>query len=100
MVLRWFFDVATIAFNGFRWFWTIGQTMRWFRWIVVVYTQRSEKKTCTYLVTFCLYAAMFVILVYYGIYICNTYICICGQVGSGGATLNALLVLTEHLSAR
>ena len=37
MVLRWFFDVATIAFNGFRWFRTIGQTMRWFRWIVVVY---------------------------------------------------------------
>jgi len=36
MVLRWFFDVATIAFNGFRWFRTIGQTMRWFRWIVVV----------------------------------------------------------------
>ena len=31
------FDVATIAFNGFRWFRTIGQTMRWFRWIVVVY---------------------------------------------------------------
>ena len=30
------FDVATITFNGFRWFWTIGQTMRWFRWIVVV----------------------------------------------------------------
>ena len=30
------FDVATIAFNGFRWFRTIGQTMRWFRWIVVV----------------------------------------------------------------
>jgi len=39
MVLRWFFDVATIAFNGFRWFQTIGQTMRWFRWIVVVYTR-------------------------------------------------------------
>ena len=36
MVLRWFFDVATIAFNGFRWFRTIGQSMRWFRWIVVV----------------------------------------------------------------
>ena len=31
------FDVATIANNGFRWFRTIGQTMRWFRWIVVVY---------------------------------------------------------------
>jgi len=30
------FDFATIAFNGFRWFRTIGQTMRWFRWIVVV----------------------------------------------------------------
>ena len=28
------FDLATIAFNGFRWFRTIGQTMRWFRWIV------------------------------------------------------------------
>ena len=37
MVLRWFFDVATIAFNCFRWFQTIGQKMRWFRWIVVVY---------------------------------------------------------------
>ena len=32
------FGVATIAFNGFLWFWTIYQTMRWFRWIVVVYT--------------------------------------------------------------
>ena len=31
------FDVTTIAFNGFLWFRTIGQTMRWFRWIVVVY---------------------------------------------------------------
>ena len=31
------FDFATIAFNGFRWFRTIGQTMRWFWWIVVVY---------------------------------------------------------------
>ena len=30
------FTVATIAFNGFRWFQTIGQTMRWFQWIVVV----------------------------------------------------------------
>ena len=30
------FDFATIAFNGFQWFRTIGQTMRWFRWIVVV----------------------------------------------------------------
>ena len=30
------FDVATIAFDGFWWFRTIGQTMRWFRWIVVV----------------------------------------------------------------
>ena len=29
--------LATIAFNGFRWFRTINQTMRWFRWIVVVY---------------------------------------------------------------
>ena len=37
------FDVATIAFNGFRWFQTIGQTMRWFRWIVVVYAQDSLK---------------------------------------------------------
>ena len=28
------FYLATIAFNGFQWFWTIiGQTMRWFRWI-------------------------------------------------------------------
>ena len=32
-----FLDFATITFNGFRWFRTIGQTMRWFRWIVVVY---------------------------------------------------------------
>ena len=32
------FDFSTIAFNGFRWFRTIGPTMRWFRWIVVVYT--------------------------------------------------------------
>ena len=31
------FDVATIAFDGFLWFRTIGQTMQWFRWIVVVY---------------------------------------------------------------
>ena len=31
------FYVGTIAFNGFRWLRTIGQTMRWFRWIVVVY---------------------------------------------------------------
>ena len=31
------FYFSTIAFNGFRWFRTIGQTMRWFRWIVVVY---------------------------------------------------------------
>jgi hypothetical protein len=30
------FDFSTIAFNGFRWFRTIGPTMRWFRWIVVV----------------------------------------------------------------
>ena len=31
------FGLGTIAFNGFRWFWTIGQTMRWFRWIAMVY---------------------------------------------------------------
>ena len=31
------FGPATIAFNGFQWFWTIGQTMRWFRWIAMVY---------------------------------------------------------------
>ena len=31
------FDVATIASDAFRWFRTIGQTIRWFRWIVVVY---------------------------------------------------------------
>ena len=36
------FDFATIAFNGFRWFRTIGQTMRWFRWIVVVYFGRCR----------------------------------------------------------
>ena len=35
------FDFSTIAFNGFRWFWTIGQTMRWFQWIVVVYWRTS-----------------------------------------------------------
>jgi len=53
MVLRWFFDVATIAFDGFWWFRTIGQTMRWFRWIVVVYKRpliplhtRTIKRTC------------------------------------------------------
>ena len=32
------FDFATVAFNGFWWFWTISRTMRWFRWIVVVST--------------------------------------------------------------
>ena len=37
------FDAATIAFNGFRWFGTIGQTMRWFRWIVVVYSKSSNQ---------------------------------------------------------
>ena len=36
------FDFATIAFNGFRWFRTIGQTMRWFRWIVVVYLSNTH----------------------------------------------------------
>ena len=36
------FDLATIAFNGFQWFWTIGQTMPWFRWILVVY-KRAKK---------------------------------------------------------
>ena len=36
------FDFTTIAFNGFRWFRTIGQTMRWFRWIVVVYPVSSN----------------------------------------------------------
>ena len=36
MVFRWFFYFSTIAFNCFRWFRTIGRTMRWFRWIVVV----------------------------------------------------------------
>ena len=39
------FDFSTIAFNGFRWFRTIGPTMRWFRWIVVVYnTQIAPTK--------------------------------------------------------
>ena len=33
------FDFATIAFNGFQWFRTIGQTMEWFQWIVVVYVE-------------------------------------------------------------
>ena len=36
------FDFSTIAFNGFRWFRTIGPTMRWFRWIVVVYTDEMK----------------------------------------------------------
>ena len=36
MVFPMVFDLVTIAFNGFQWFRTIGQTMRWFRWIVVV----------------------------------------------------------------
>ena len=31
------FYVAAIAFNGFRWFRTIGPTMRWFRWIAHLY---------------------------------------------------------------
>ena len=38
------FDFPTIAFNGFRWFWTIGQTMRWFRWIVVVYFVSCQQR--------------------------------------------------------
>ena len=42
------FDFATIAFNGFQWFRIIGQTMRWFRWIVVVYLGSS----CALLVGF------------------------------------------------
>ena len=37
------FDFAAIAFNGFWWFRTIGQTMRWFRWIVVVYHEDNIK---------------------------------------------------------
>ena len=36
------FHFSTIAFNGFRWFRTIGRTMRWFRWIVVVQFRRSR----------------------------------------------------------
>ena len=36
------FGLATIALNGFQWFWTIGQTMRWFRWIVMVYCLPSS----------------------------------------------------------
>ena len=36
------FDFSTIAFNGFRWFRTIGPTMRWFRWIVVVYKEVTK----------------------------------------------------------
>ena len=31
------FNFLTIAVNGFWWYRTIGQTMRWFQWIVVVY---------------------------------------------------------------
>ena len=41
------FDFATIAFNGFRWFRTIGQTMRWFRWIVVVQQAVNCKNVTT-----------------------------------------------------
>jgi len=37
------FDFVIIAFNGFRWFSTIDQTMRWFRWIVVVYLADAKK---------------------------------------------------------
>ena len=37
------FDFATIAFNGFQWFRTIGQTIRWFQWIVVVYTNDKSE---------------------------------------------------------
>ena len=33
MVFRWFGDLSTIGFNDFQWSWTIGPTMRWFRWI-------------------------------------------------------------------
>ena len=39
MVFQWFLDFASIAFNGFQWFRTIGQTMEWFQWIVVVYVE-------------------------------------------------------------
>ena len=38
------FHFSTIAFSGFRWFQTIGQTMRWFRWIVVVYWRHISCK--------------------------------------------------------
>ena len=39
MVFPIVFDLATIAFNGFKWFVTVGQTKRWFQWMVVVYCQ-------------------------------------------------------------
>ena len=41
--LQWVFYIDTIAFNNFLWSGTIGQTMRWFRWIVVVY-----RATCSF----------------------------------------------------
>ena len=34
IAINGFTMVFDVAFNGFRWFRTIGQTMRWFRWIV------------------------------------------------------------------
>ena len=43
------FHFSTIVFNGFRWFRTIGQTMRWFRWIVVVYLWSSLILLCSIL---------------------------------------------------
>ena len=37
MVFRWFWGLATIGNDGFRWFSTIGPTMEWLPTIVEVY---------------------------------------------------------------
>ena len=42
------FDFSTIGFNGFWWFRTIGQTMRWFWWIVMVYIRYKNVKITRY----------------------------------------------------
>ena len=42
MVFRWFWGLATIGNDGFRWFSTIGPTMEWLPTIVEVY--RAAKK--------------------------------------------------------
>ena len=42
MVFRWFWGLATIGNDGFRWFSTIGPTMEWLPTIVEVYTSLSS----------------------------------------------------------